>query len=226
MFDVTTYAPWLKRLPSLLYKLAAQAWIDARWPRHLFIETTAACNLTCDYCPREPLRDCMDFGLFQRLIDEGAHVGPRSYSLHLFGEPLLYPRWRDAISYIHARHGRNRVLLTTNGTAVNRVVDDLIAANPDLVLWTWRPEARFTDATKAKLRRWGKFRVRFIQEITPTEAYEEWRTWPNVENRPLHNYGEFDLATFGVRPTVTPRYPCGHLWLAPAVSWNGDLLMC
>ena len=224
---ITTHAPWLKRLPAPIYKLAAQAWIDYRWPRHLFIETTAACNLHCAYCPREHLTDHMDFGLFQRIVDEGARFGPRSYSAHLFGESLLYPRWREAVRYIHARNRRNRLLLTTNGTTLNRVVDDLIATNPDLVLWTWRPEAKFTAATKAKLWRWGKFRVRFIQEITPKEAYLEWADWPNVEGRQLHNYGaNIDLQSFGVRPTASQRWPCYHLWLAPAVSWNGDLLLC
>ena len=232
-FNVTTH-PWLKRLPPTLYKLGAQAWIDQAYPRHLFIETTSACNLSCDYCPREARRDHMDWSLFTRLIDEATLYGPRSFSLHLFGEPTLYPRWTDAICYIHAAHRRHTVLLTTNGTTLNARVDDLLQSNPDLVLWSWRPEATFTPETKAKLRRWGKFRVRFIEEVTPKEAYEEWADWPNVEGRRLHNYGgTIDTAKFqtngaggSTSAKTAARWPCYHLWLAPAVAWNGDLLLC
>lgn len=225
----TTQAPWLKRLPTVLYKLGAQAWIDKKFPRHLFLETTSACNLACSYCPREDRQTHMPWEMFRDIVDETNRFGPRSFSLHLFGEPTLYPQWTQAIRYIKKASLRHTVLLTTNGTTLNARVDDLIAANPDLVLWSWRPEAVFTEATKRKLRRWGKFRVRFIAEVTPKEAYEEWRDWPNIEARRLHNYGgNIDLASFDAEDAdaVKNRWPCYHLWLAPAVAWNGDILLC
>ena len=233
---VTPHAPWLKTLPSAVYKFGAQLWIDREYPRHIFLETTSACNLTCTYCPREARRDHMDFHLFRELVDEATRYGPRSFSLHLFGEPTLYPRWTEAVRYIKGQHRLHQVLLTTNGTTLNAKVDDLLACNPDLVLWSWRPEATFTPETKAKLRRWGKFRVRFIEEVTPKEAYEEWADWPNVEGRRLHNYGgDIDLSRFSMSATpgsvstsakIAPRHPCYHLWLAPAVAWTGDILLC
>ena len=228
----TTLSPWLKALPPVVFKLLAQNWIDYDYPRHLFIEVTAACNLTCTYCPRERRSDHMDFGLFTALIDEATSYGPRSFSLHLFGEPTLYPKWTQAIRYIKQAHPRHTVLLTTNGTTLNARVDDLIAANPDVVLWSWRPEVTFTETTKEKLRRWGKFRVRFITEVTPSSAYAEWADWPNQEGRPLHNYGgNIDLTEFSAVDAASStgsstRHPCYHLWLAPAVGWNGNLLLC
>ena len=234
--NVTSHAPWVKTLPPWLYKLAGQAWIDRTYPRHLFIETTSACNLACAYCPREKRASHMAWALFRDVVDEATSYGARSFSLHLFGEPTLYPQWTEAIRYIKAAPVRHTVLLTTNGTTLNARVDDLLRANPDLVLWSWRPEATFTPETKAKLRRWGKFRVRFIQEITPKEAYEEWHDWPNVEGRHLHNYaGNIDLSKFSTSPDAgngstavksVARWPCYHLWLAPAVAWTGDILLC
>jgi hypothetical protein len=225
--DVTTQAPWLKRLPATLYKLGAQAWIDYEYPRHIFLETTSACNLTCAYCPRENRMDHMDFSLFQALVDEATRYGPRSFSLHLFGEPTLYPKWLDAVAYIKRRNPQHTVLLTTNGTTLNRRVDDLVASAIDLVLWSWRPEATFTPATKAKLRKWGKFRVRFIAEVTPTEAYAEWADWPNLEGRHLHSYGgEIDVSQWNVQNKQKRRWSCYHLFFAPAVAWNGDILLC
>ena len=89
--NVTSNAQWLKKLPGWMYKLGAQSWIDKEYPRHLFIETTATCNLTCSFCPRPRLRADMPWETFCAIVDEASEFGPRSFSLHLFGEPLLYP---------------------------------------------------------------------------------------------------------------------------------------
>jgi len=182
----------------------------------------------------------MDFELFRKIVLEASGYGPRSFSLHLFGEPLLYPRIFEAVRYIKERNSRNTVLLTTNGTLLNDCIDDFISCGIDQAYWTWRPEARFRESTVLKLRKWGKFRVRFIDEITPDRARKEWDKWPNVEGRRMHNYGgEIDtkrwdglrlkLSTKGSNSsakTNTTRWPCYHLWLAPAVAWNGKFLMC
>lgn len=235
---ITQYAQTFKKAPSWLYKTAAQAWIDNKFPRHIFIETTAACNLACSYCPREKVKDHMAFPLFKSIIDEAAQYGARSFSLHLFGEPLLYPHWFEAIRYIKEKNRRNTVLLTSNGTLFDRYVDDLVTSDVDKIIWSWRPEAKFTEETKAKLRRMGKFTVRLIADVVPKEAFEEWSQWPNVEIRSLHNYGaNIDITalkkngdaqkSLSPSSTTSPsRWPCYHLWLAPAVAWNGDILMC
>src|SRR3990167_1690013 len=97
---LTLLTPLSRKLPSPLFKLAAQSFIDYEFPRHIFIETTANCNLSCEYCPREKRKEDMDFELFQRIVEECNQYGPRSFSLHLFGEPLLYPHILQAIEYI------------------------------------------------------------------------------------------------------------------------------
>src|SRR3990167_250292 len=114
---IEKYAYQIKKYaPSILYKFSAQMYIDKKFPRHIFLETTSACNLKCEYCPREQITKHMDFLLFQMVIDEASTYGARSFSLHLFGEPLLYPRILDAIDYIKRKNKRHTVLLTTNGT--------------------------------------------------------------------------------------------------------------
>lgn len=225
----TVHAQIAKRLPPFLYKLAAQAWIDRDYPRHIFLETTASCNLTCSYCPRERRGDHMDFALFTRIVDEATQYGKRSFSLHLFGEPLLYHRIHDSIKYLKDRG--HTVLLTTNGTRLHDHLDRLIGGGVDQVLWSWRPEVQFSPVLKEKLRSWGRFRVRFIEEVTPPEARIEWADWANVEGRKLHNYGgNINIPTLGdsnQQPAIAEkRWPCYHLWLAPAVAWNGQILLC
>ena len=225
----TLYAEKLRHVSPFLYKIAAQSWIDHEYPRHLFIEVTASCNLTCSYCPRERRGEHMDFNLFKGIVDEASTHGSRSFSLHLFGEPLLYPKWREAVRYIKEKNERHRVLLTTNGTRLNALVDEVVKAGFDKVIWTWRPEAQFTPETKEKLRKWGKFMVRLIEEITPPEALKEWGDWKPQERKKLHNYGgQIDLTKFGVQNDgkVVERYECYHLWLAPAIRWNGDMVFC
>ena len=180
----------------------------------------------------------MDFGLFRKIIDEASQYGSRSFSLHLFGEPLLYKRIFEAIRYIKRRNPRNTVLLTTNGTVLNDCIDEFISSGITQAYWTWRREAKFTESTLLKLRKWGKFRVRFIDGITPDSAREEWKEWKNVEGRRMHNYGgeiKTGRFTIGLKssahssspsPNTPERWACYHLWLAPAVAWNGKFLMC
>ena len=232
----TLIAEKLRHVSPFWYKLGAQAYIDKTYPRHLFIETTSACNLSCSYCPRERRTNEMEFGLFKDIVTEASHYGSRSFSLHLFGEPTLYRYWKQAIRFIKDTRRTNTVLLTTNGTRLNSIVDDLTQSGVDKVIWTWRPEAVFTPETKEKLRKWGKFMVRLIEEITPKHAYEEWGEWKPQERKSLHNYGAtIDTSLFRKEESGAvnvpagssmERWPCYHLWLAPAVAWNGNILMC
>lgn len=230
---ITQNAELFKKAPSWLYKTAAQLYIDKEFPRHLFVETTASCNLLCDYCPREKVKNHMDFNLFRSIIDEATHYGPRSFSLHLFGEPLLYPHVWESINYIKKKNKRHTILLTSNGTLFERFADPLFSSRVDKVIWSWRPEAKFSPEFKERLKRWGKLSVRLIKEVVPKEEMEYWSKWPSVEIRSLHNYGgNIDVKNW-ISPVVKTdtksqdkRWPCYHLFYAPAVAWNGNILIC
>ena len=244
---ITTLTPFIRRLPSWLYKLGAQSYIDKEFPRHVFIETTATCNLSCSYCPREKVKADMDFNLFKSIVDECNWYGPRSYSLHLFGEPLLYPHIIEAINYIKAYDKDNTVLLTTNGTLLNQFAERLLECRVDRIIWSWRKN-NFSLRTIEILKRIGM--VRLLIEETPKEEFEVWSKFPRVEIKHLHNYGgKIDLSKWknsdgmgtlerrdalsGLASVETisngsdlSRYPCYHLWLAPAVRFNGDIVIC
>lgn len=228
MIGATTHAELLKKLPPWMYKTLAQTYIDKTFPRHIFIELTASCNLRCDYCPRERVNNHMDWNLFRRIIDESSCYGARSFSLHLFGEPMLYPKIWDAIRYIKEKNRRHTILLTSNGTMFERFIDEIEQCDVDKLIWSWRPEAKFSEETKERLRKWGKLTVRLIKEAVPETEMRNWGNWPNVEIRSLHNYGgEISLERFGAESASGGiRHPCYHLWLAPAVAWNGKFLMC
>jgi len=222
---ITSLTPLVRLLPTPVYKLAAQAYIDREFPRHIFIETTANCNLSCEYCPREKRKEDMDFEMFKSIIDECNHYGPRSFSLHLFGEPLLYPRILEAIRYIKEKDKRHTILLTTNGTVLNKFSRDLLACGVDRIIWSWRKN-NFDSHTIGVLKKIGM--VRLLVEETPKGEFEKWKTFPRVEIKHLHNYGgNIDVNKWGISGDKVPsRYPCYHLWLAPAVRWNGEITFC
>lgn len=229
MFKPTTLTNIVRNLPSPLYKIAAQSYIDLDFPRHIFCELTASCNLSCAYCPREKRNENMDWELFKSIIDEANHYGPRSFSLHLFGEPLLYPRILEAINYIKAKNKRHTILLTTNGTVLNKFARRLLESGVDRIIWSWRHN-NFSSETIEVLKRIGM--VRLLIEETPKEEFEKWSKFPRVEVKHLHNYGgNIDVSKWGLEEDGNNlasggRYPCYHLWLAPAVRWNGEITIC
>jgi len=162
----------------------------------------------------------MDFDLFKQIIDECGHYGPRSFSLHLFGEPLLYPRIIEAIRYIKANNRRHTVILTTNGTLLNKFADELVEVGVDKIIWSWRRN-NFTPHTTQILKERGL--IRLLIEEKPKEEFEVWSKFPEVEIKHLHNYGG-NIKT-GTEPPAL-RHPCYHLWLAPAIRWNGEITIC
>ena len=213
--SLTRWTGIARKFPSPIYKFVAQNYIDYKFPRHIFIETTANCNLSCAYCPREKRQDNMDFNLFKEIINECRNYGSRSFSLHLFGEPLMYPKILEAIRYIKKQNRRNTILLTTNGTFLNKFIDNLVELRVDRIIWSWRRN-NFTDETIRKLRKHGGF-VRILLEETPKEEIEKWKNFPRLEVKHLHNYGG-NINTSKWHDNKLPdRYPCYHLWRAPAI---------
>ena len=177
----------------------------------------------------------MDYELFKEIVNEANQYGPRSFSLHLFGEPLLYPKIMEAINYIKAKNKRHTILLTTNGTVLNKFAKRLLESGVDRIIWSWRKlPVPFSSETIEVLKRIGM--VRLLIEETPKEEFERWVKFPRVEVKHLHNYGgNIDVSKWGIRSVHSSeklsqqketRWPCYHLWLAPAVRWNGEIVEC
>src|SRR3990167_10235450 len=93
------------------------------FPNSIDIELTNACNLNCIMCPRTTSMQrpigMMDFDLFQKIVDEAVKYGTKAFSLHVFGESLLYPKIFEAISYIKNKDKNISITLSTNGTLLN-----------------------------------------------------------------------------------------------------------
>lgn len=83
----------------------------------LHIELTSFCNFSCEFCPDSRMqrkRGFMDFDMLKDILSEVKEEGiAKSVFFHVMGEPLLYPKLLDAISY--AKGKDISTCVTTNG---------------------------------------------------------------------------------------------------------------
>ena len=121
-----------------------------KYPTSANIELTTRCNLRCSFCPHtttrvEP-RD-LPWGTLEKFVEDLAGI-PRLTDISPtgFGEPLLYPRFLDAIRLIKERYPRIPLKVTTNGTLLSRTISKGLAevlTRKDSVLVSlnaWNPE--------------------------------------------------------------------------------------
>lgn len=241
-------------LTNIPYKFFSQRLIDLEFPVHLFIEPTNACNLKCEMCPRTTSSQkigSMNFELFQRIVDESTLHGRRSFSLHLFGEPLIASNIIKMLRYIREKNIRNVILLTTNGVfldrkkreailnfRVDKTTVSLLASTPETYISiTGRNNYEVVVDNIMELIRLKKnmgaskpiIYVRVIKNkktLNDIEAFQ--RKWSShdviVEIREEHNYAGNINSTMD--NTSIQRYPCYHPWFAPAIHWDGDMSIC
>ena len=229
------------------------------YPDRMYIESTNICNLRCIMCPQgrgqlERPKGHMDFGLFTRIVDEMApHV--ETTTLHIWGEPLLYPRIVDMIRYC-AESGL-RCSISTNATLLDEdIAEGVLEAGLDVIflcLDGTQPEtyeairrnAEF-DRTTANIRRFvelkrdGDYRTWVnLQIIEMQQTVKEWdafrRSWslPGVDRiqlKALDTWGGQieEITSLQASESALPakRWPCPNLWYHAHIYWDGTIAMC
>jgi hypothetical protein len=107
-------------------------------PPGLFqVELTNYCNLNCAMCARStgltrPLGH-MDIGLFREIVDQSASNDMPIHWFHHFGEPLIYPHFREAMTYFR-RKGLGRGAISTNALLLNDDKIDILLESCTYVL--------------------------------------------------------------------------------------------
>ncbi len=255
-FNVGKIDRFISKTPGLgiLYKFFIQKTIDYNFPTHLFIESTSACNFRCKMCPRtsgNTLIGNMDFVIFQKIVDEAKLYGPRSFCLHLFGEPLLAPNIIEMMRYIKEANPANTILLTTNGALLDqKKAEALVKYQVDKIAISFSSpeqktyfdkvgvdklaevEQNINQLIKIKQDKKSTKPLIFVRMIvgkdTTSQAKDFLNKWKGkkviAELREMHNYGG-NVDVSNVKP-AKKRYPCYHLWLSPAIHWNGDVSIC
>lgn len=239
------------------YETGQTRWVP--YPDRLYIESTNVCNLRCIMCPQgqgqlHREKGYMDFGLFTRIVDEMApHV--ETTTLHIWGEPLLYPRIVDMIRYC-AQSGL-RCSISTNATLLDEQMSrDILAAGLDVIFLcldgltaeTYEAIRRNADfeRTTANIRRFvalkreGDFRTRVnLQVIEMQQTLPEWeafqRQWslPGVDRiqlKALDTWGgqieEVSQLQAGEAKELAERWPCPNLWYHAHIYWDGTIARC
>ena len=165
-------------------------------PNRLYVECTAACNLSCykACCAPETgitktrKAGMLDFDLFTRVIDE---AGPSLARIDFFnyGEAFLHKRAEEMCEYIKTRFPHIYLYTSTNGLA-------------------------FTPERAARLARSGIDEVTFSIDGASQEAYERYR-----------QRGDFSRALSNLRYMAEVKARAGHdvpflNWRYILFSWN------
>ena len=92
-----------------------------------YVEITNVCNRSCSFCPktRRPAM-FMTEAVFTTVLDRLSGWTGFLY-FHLMGEPLLHPELARFLDLAHQRGFR--VILTTNGTLLDRAAETLLRAD-------------------------------------------------------------------------------------------------
>lgn len=144
------------------------------WPVNLDVSVTNACNLSCQMCKRtlaiedgeawrsgkfiDPNLMFLDFELYKKVIDEGAHNGLRA--VHLTGhdgEPTMHKQLPEMIAYARAK-GIVDVFTHSNATLLHQQdrIERILSAGPHRIIFSVDSPVK---ETYEKIRVGGEFDV-------------------------------------------------------------------
>ncbi len=182
----------------------------------VYVEITNVCNKSCSFCPsHERAPYYMSTDEFEKIVNSLDGVTKYVY-YHVMGEPLLHPKLTEFIRSASQKGFRS--VVTTNGTLLPKVGDELIASgvykvNISVHSFEGESEADFAAymdgcfdfADKASragvlviLRLWNSDyesggNIRTLERLKKKFSYCEWVSAPNgarIRHRLHLEYGE------------------------------------
>ena len=226
-----------------------EKFIVEEFPIHLDIEATNRCNLKCTFCDKLPYLKAeefgfLDFGLFRKIIDEGAEKGLCGIKLSYRGEPLLHRQLHQMVAYAK-RKGILDIYFNTNGmllsesktrslidAGLDRISVSLDGTDP-VMFEKQRVGARF-DVVKRNLERllnirekggYSHPRVRVQTVKLPNIDLEEYaRYWAEYSDETAAI--DFKEATERNDTLQDPEWACPQLWQRMTVEWDGRIMPC
>ncbi len=236
-----------RKVNSLLYKLGTQLLIDRNFPLHIYLELSRSCNYNCPMCVRDKVNfkeGFMEEWLVRKITEEAKEYGATSFSLHLFGEPLLHSYWYNLVKVIREANPKNVILLTTNGSMMDEdcirklvelKVDRVFVSVHSFIADHYKIKTGDKGNIKVIIRNLESFRDLVginqkpkltIRKLSFGNSYN-FPINPRfpIEQRNYHNFG-------GSKDEWTPdrlaikRYPCYHPWFTLGVTFNGEVSPC
>ncbi len=225
------------------------------FPLHVDIEVTDACNLRCIMCVHgsgEPLKTgLIDHEFAKEMIRQVAAGGVYSIKFNWRGEPSLYKRLPELITYAKEQ-GIREVQINTNGLPFNKeLIDKVVAAGLDRVIFSIDGNSAETYET---IRVGGDFEKlvnivesfietrKRLKSVTPfirvqmvrmqsnchevTGFIERWQGRVNdIRISDVTDRGQGDRLSVGDQVAVG-RQICPQPWLRLVVSREGLVMPC
>ena len=143
-----------------------------------YVEITNICNMNCSFChghSRAPRR--MSYEEFDKLTNDLMGVTQYLY-YHLMGEPLTHPGLCDFIKLAGSKGFKSAV--TTNGTLLDKVGADLIAAGVYKVnISVHSFEENLNENTQEKYQNYIEKCLKFADEASKAGVLTVLRLWNN-----------------------------------------------
>jgi len=242
-----------------LWRKAEQYEVLFNFPIHLDIELSGRCNLKCENCFQNNLIKMplgfMNFGLYKKIIDEGASKGLCSVKLQVRGESFLHPNIFDAIQYAKEK-GILDIQITTNATMLNEAFSTkIINSSLDGIIFSVDNQHRKSfDSQLSELKNYSSVEKSIKTFLVIREALGSKKPWvrlqTSIEETDLSSiernrdhiktkFPQADLIAINriqnykddedTYPEIQKNYrllPCCFLMQRMAIYWNGDITTC
>jgi len=122
------------------WNLVANYDVVLKFPLHIDIEVTEACNLKCIMCVHGttgvPITGRIDMDFARGIVDQAAKGGCKSIKFNWRGEPALHTGLEELVAYAKDK-GILEVQINTNGIPFNRRrIEKIIDAGLDRVIFS------------------------------------------------------------------------------------------
>lgn len=175
---------WLEYLIyRFKFKLYPKQRILTKFPIHLLVELTSACNLKCIMCfqsdssfrTKEYIGH-MKFEVLKNVIDQAYKGGTSTISFASRGEPLLYKHFEDALKYVSGKF--LEIKINTNATRLDEDKAHTILKYCDNLLLVFSVDS-YESESYAKIRVGGDFN-KVINNIRKFQEIKK-KFYPNVK---------------------------------------------
>jgi len=247
---------YYQKIAYLLARSSEIPFQHSKVPPSIQIEPTNYCNVNCICCsaPRSRrAKGYMDYGLFQKIVDDASLIGVGRIHLYLHGEPMLHPKTIEMIGYIKSKN--IGIHLTTNGILFDKVNIEAILHSginsADHIRFSILGYSKKVHESIMKgvnhdkveqnifnfleLRKKHRINGPVIETIfylMPENEQEKdqfMEYWSGkvdhatIVGRISKSFSEYKKGSIVIAPRV---HTCVNLWERMSVFWNGDVTLC
>lgn len=224
----------------------------SRYPLHVDIEISSACDLNCPMCytTTEEFKNLVgsafiDFDLFKKIVDECGKNGVYSIRISFRGEPFLHPKAFEMIEYAK-KHGIKEVSTLTHGGRLDeekfeklvKLELDWLTISFDGIGETYnkiRAPLTFDDAVR-KIKSYKEIKKK-LNSVKPVIKVQT--VWPAISKNPEEYYNIFhpivdqvasnpliDYLSNDTDILYEENFTCPQLWERLVIGVDGSGLLC